>query len=103
MKENKLKAYLGFAIKSNNIVFGYDKLFENKKNPKFVIICSSLNEKNTNKIIEFCDKFKIRYTKLCDLVLGDLISRDNCKVIGVCDDGLADVICKELDMLNGKQ
>ena len=31
LKESKLKTYIGFAIKSNNIVFGYDKLFENKK------------------------------------------------------------------------
>ena len=55
MRVSKVKSYLGFAIKGNKVIFGYDKLFENKKNPKLVIICSSLNEKNTNKVQEFSD------------------------------------------------
>lgn len=103
MKENKLRAYLGFAIKSNKIIFGYDKLFEGSKNPNLVIICSSLNEKNTNKIFEFCRRMQIKYIKLRNYVLGDLISRNNCKVISICDENFSNVICNELDLLNGKQ
>ena len=103
LKESKLKTYIGFAIKSNNIVFGYDKLFENKKTPKLVIVCSSLNEKNTNKIIDFCSSQNIQYYKLNEILLSDLTSRNNCKCIGVCDDNLSNVICNELELLNGKQ
>ena len=32
-----------------------------------------------------------------------LMKEHNCKVIGVCDENLANAICKELDLLNGKQ
>jgi len=103
LKEDKLKTYLGFSIKSNNIIFGYDKLFENKKNPSLVIICSTLNEKNTNKVIDFCEKNLIKFIKLNNYVLSDLLSRNNCKVVGICEDNLSKVICNEIDMLNGKQ
>lgn len=98
--KDKLKAYLGFAIKSGKIVFGYDKLFESKKNPILVLICSTLNEKNTNKVNLYCEQKNIKCIKLNE-VLGDLVSRDNCKVIAICDNNFANIICNELDLLNG--
>lgn len=103
MQGDKLKAYLGFAIKSNKVLFGYDKLFDCKKIPNLVIICSTLNEKNTNKVIEFCNNHNIQNIKLSNIILGELVSRNNCKVIAICDDNFSKVICNELDLLNGKQ
>ena len=103
MKDNKLKSYIGFAIKSNQVIFGYDKLFENRKTPNIVIVCSTLNEKNTNKIIEFCNNHSIKCIKFNSLILGELISRDNCKVIAICNESLSKVICNEIELLNGKQ
>ena len=103
MKESKLKSYLGFAIKSGKILFGYDKLFENRITPKLVIICSTLNEKNSTKVIDFCTNLGVKYIKLESYVLGEFIQRDNCKVIGISDDNFAKVICQEIDLLNGNQ
>jgi len=99
--KDKLKAYLGFAIKSGKILFGYDKLFESKKIPSLVLICSTLNEKNTNKIKLFCEERNIKCIKLNNIILGELLSRDNCKVIGICDLNFTKVICHELELLNG--
>ena len=31
MRSNKIKSYLGFSVKSGNVIFGSDKLFESKK------------------------------------------------------------------------
>ena len=98
MEKSKLIAYLGFAIKSGKVIFGYDKLFETKKNPNLVLICSSLNEKNTDKILKFCEDKKIKVIKLEQLLLGDLINRDNCKVLAIADLNFATVICRELEM-----
>ena len=103
MKENKLRSYLGFAIKSGKTLFGYDKLFEKRVIPKLVIICSTLNEKNSSKVIDFCSNLGVKYIKLDSYVLGELIQRDNCKVIGICDDNFSKVICQEIDLLNGNQ
>ena len=102
MEINKIKSYLLFSIRSGKIIFGVDKLFESKKTPKLVIICSSQNEKVTNKIIRFCDENKIKFIKLHDLILGELISRDNCKVVGLLDYNLANAIVNEIEMGNEK-
>lgn len=98
MKIDKIKSYLGFAIRSGKVVFGSDKLFETSKKPKVVIICSLQNEKVTAKVIRFCKSKEINVYKLKDLVLAELIGRDNCKVIGVIDNSLADAIIKEFEM-----
>ena len=96
--ENKIKAYIGFAIKSGKIVFGYDNLIVAKKNPELVLICQSQNDKVTNKVINFCELRKIPCVKL-NFVLGDLIGR-NCKVIGIMDKNLSVATKKELKMEN---
>lgn len=100
MKDNKVCAYLGFAIKSGKIIFGYDKLFESKKMPNLTIVCSTLNEKMTNKVLEFCANHNIKYIKLKALSLNELIGR-NSKVLSVCDNNFSKIICNELEELNG--
>lgn len=96
--ESKIKAYLGFAIRSGNVVFGYDNLIVSKKTPLLTLICKSQNEKVTNKVLNFCEKKNIECIKL-DIVLGEMIGR-NCKVIGVFDKNLAAAIINELKMEN---
>ena len=96
----KIESYLGFAIRSGKIIFGYDNLFQSKKTPKLVLICSTQNEKVTNKVFKFCVNNDIECIKLVDLILADLIKRDNCKVVGIIDENLANVIRSELKMDN---
>lgn len=100
MRSNKIKSYLGFSVKSGNVIFGSDKLFESKKKPKLVIVCSLQNEKVTNKVLKLCKENNITCIKLIDITLADLICRDNCKVVGVLDDNLAQAIIKEFEMGN---
>lgn len=100
MRIDKLKSYLGFAIRSGKVIFGVDKLLESKKRPIVILICSTQNDKVTNKVIRYCYSNSITYYKLKDLVLGDIIGRDNCKVIGVIDTNLANAIKNEFQMEN---
>ena len=100
MRENKVKSYLGFAIRSGAVVFGSDNLFASKKMVILVLICSTQNDKVTNKVIKFCEDKKIKYIKLENIILGDLCSRDNCKVLGVTDNSLANAIMNEFQMEN---
>ncbi len=100
MKESKLISYIGFAIKSGKVIFGYDKLFESKKNPKIIIYCQTLSEKMKNKLDLFAKSKKIKLLTLEKFILSDIIKRDNCKVIAICDENLGNVICQEIDKLN---
>lgn len=97
MRIEKVKAYLGFAIKSGKVIFGSDKLFTSKKLPSIVLISSTQNDKVANKVSRFCQNNNIKVIKLdCDLAT--IVGRDNCKVIAVLDVGLSNVIAKELEM-----
>lgn len=100
MRIDKIKSYLGFSIRSGKVIFGSDKLFEGKKTPKVVLICSLQNEKVTNKVLRFCEQNNIKSIKLDGMTLAELIGRDNCKVIGVLDKSLGDAIIKEFQMEN---
>ena len=68
----KIEAYLGFSIKSNKVVFGFDALCETAKRVSLVVVCPTVNPTNN--------------------VLGELIHRDNCKVLAILDKSLANAI-----------
>lgn len=100
MRIDKVKSYLGFSIKSGKVIFGSDKLFVAKKLPSLVLICSTQNEKVASKVIRFCKNNNIKVIQMTDIVLADLIARDNCKVIGILDNSLAKAIINEFQMEN---
>ena len=100
MEVKKIKSYLAFSIRSGKIIFGVDKLFVSKKIPHVVVICSTQNDKVTAKVIRFCENNNIKVIKLKDFVLGELIGRDNCKVVGLLDYNLATEIMNEFQMGN---
>ena len=102
MKESKLASYIGFAIKSGKVIFGYDNLFKSKKLPRSIICCSTLSEKMKNKLISYSNDKKIKLLTLENLILSDIIKRDNCKVLGICDENLSFAIEYEIVLLNGK-
>ena len=97
MNIKKISAYLGFAIKSGKIIFGYDNLFVSKKNPILVLISSDLSAKMSQKVIDYCNNKQIAYREL-DIPLGEIISRENCKVLAILDKGLTDAIMNEMEI-----
>lgn len=98
MKTDKIKSYIGFAIKSNSILFGWDKIKESKKLPNLVLVCSTQNDKVTEKVHRFCKNTNIKFIKLNrDITLSELVSRDNCKVIGIINNNLSVAIIKEFE------
>lgn len=99
MELEKIKTYLGFAIKSGKIIFGSDNLFASSRKPSLVLICSSQNDKVSNKVIDFCNSNKIQVIKLKNVLLFDLLNR-NCKVLGIVDSNLSMAIMNEFQ--NGK-
>ena len=90
---NKLETYLGFALKANKVVFGFDNLCETKKKVKLVVCSPSVNDKVKQKLILLCKHKKWYLIETLDL-LENLIHRDNCKVEGILDDNLSSAIMK---------
>lgn len=76
---NKLKTYLGFSVKSNSIIFGYDNILKTRKKLDVVIFCSSAQEKIIKPILNL----EFKCVKLKVLKLSDLLNRENVKVIGI--------------------
>ena len=52
MNKEKIKTYIGFAIKSNAVCYGIDNL---KKNIKLVLYNETISNNSIDKIKKFCE------------------------------------------------
>lgn len=95
MSQDKLKSYLGFSIKSGEVVFGFDTLLETKKKVKCVIYCNTVNPKIENKLISLCEYKNWALLKTQTQTLSTLVSRDNCKVMGLINKNLIKAIMEQ--------
>lgn len=92
LTNSKLKSYLGFSIKSNKIIFGIDNLETTKKNVSLVICCKTLADNSFKKLCSLCNKRKWILVQTNNLTISELISRENCRILGILDTNLADAI-----------
>ena len=82
MSAGKIENYLGFAKKSNSILFGFDAIKSSKKRIYCVIIGCDILEKLETKVRNICKQRKIPIKKLKSS-LDDLLHTSNCKVISI--------------------
>ena len=84
---------MGFSIKSGKVVFGLDKLQEYFKPVRLVIVCSTVAENTYKKLKTLCEYNKWKMVQLKDeIVLGQIIGRDNCKVLAMTDKSLSTAV-----------
>lgn len=83
-EREKIKGYLGFAIKGRKILFGLDNIEAYKKNIHLIIIGNNLTEKNENKMLRLATKQNCTLIKLNEN-FGDLIERPTCKLCALTD------------------
>lgn len=88
---NQIKSYIGFAIKSKNIVYGVDNII--KLSPKFVFIDKNIGQASKRKLQNFLNKRKIECIEF-DLTF--VLGTDKCKAIGLKEKNLIDAIKKVL-------
>lgn len=93
MQNNKFEAYIGFSIKSGNILFGSDKILESRKRLSIVIFDETTNVKIVNKLLTYSENMKCTLIK-SKILLKDLTKRDNVKVVALSDKNLASAIIK---------
>lgn len=91
---NKIQSYLGFAKKSKAIVFGLDNLEKYNKNIYLILYVKQLSENSLNKLNKLVNEKKWKMGVLINQSIDELLYVDNCKVIGITNENLADAILK---------
>lgn len=89
---NKINGYLGFALKSKNVLLGVDQITENKKT-SFVILYSSLSENSIAKLKKFATYNNIYLKQVEEDVLPS-----GCKAIAITEKNLAQAIIEKLEV-----
>ncbi len=89
LDKNKLQGYLNIAKKAGYVIIGGEKLYNyNKK--LYLVIYDNTSEKNTLKVV---DKIKQRNIPIFSIDnLQDIVSIKNCKIIGIKNKNLSDIM-----------
>ena len=89
MEINKIKGYLNISHKAGYMIVGGEKLNDyNKK--LYLVLYDKSAQKNTLKIVE---KLKLKNIPIIEIdYLPELISIKNCKIIGLKNKNLSDII-----------
>lgn len=89
LDKNKLQGYLNIAKKAGYVIIGGEKLYNyNKK--LYLVIYDNTSEKNTLKVV---DKIKQRNISIYSIDnLQDIVSIKNCKIIGIKNKNLSDIM-----------
>ena len=89
MDKNKLQGYLNIAKKAGYVIIGAEKLYNyNKK--LYLVIYDNTSEKNTLKVV---DKIKQKNIPIFSIDnLQDIVSIKNCKIIGIKNKNLSDIM-----------
>ena len=89
--ENKIITYIGFAIKSNQIVFGVDLIEEYRKKIHLIVVSCDLSQKSKQRLEIIANKRNLEILTL-DTSLENITKRKNCKVLAITNFELAKAI-----------
>ncbi len=89
----KIKSYLGLCVKSNSVIIGQDKLKKTKKYPKLLIVSPNATDNLKDLAIRLKDKFGCECL-VTNTNLEDLISIQNCKIVGITNTNFVTAITK---------
>lgn len=90
---SKIRAYVGFCIKGNMLVYGIDNIFVSRK-IKLIILSKELSKKSKERI-----KKQTTIPIIEDYDFSTLTVNANCKAFGVIDKGLSNAINETYKMI----
>ena len=91
LKVNKIKTYVGFAIKSKQIKFGIDEILKNKF-LDLILVSSELAESSKSKLESFASKTHSKLIELEQNQIDFVLNKTGVKVFAITNKGLADAI-----------
>lgn len=93
---SKLFSYIGFSIKSRNIILGGDAILDSKKKVYVILMDNSINNTADKKINNYAKTHGIPIFRLKDGVVAEYSSIAKCKCLALLDSNLAMGAIKEL-------
>ena len=91
---SKIKTYLGFSIKSKQIVIGYNNLEKLKKGAYLIIMENSIGESTYKKVIKISQRLNCQVLT-CDNLFEYL--GKTCKIVALTNQSLASAIITNAD------
>jgi len=95
MVNHKIKTYIGFSVRANQIVWGSDQVLNSKKRLYLILMTQTINKTAYKKLINKSNVANIPIVILTDEDMKDTLNKDNCKCVGLTNEELAKAIIKE--------
>ena len=92
MMTSKTASYIGLAQRAGGAIYGEDKIVEQKRKIKLVLVDSSAPEKYSERLRRRLEGMQIVVLE----GLKDALHRDNVNAVGITNDGLANAIIVSL-------
>ena len=99
---SKLQSYLGFAIKSRNLVSGYDTCLNliKRKKIKLILITTDASEKTQTRFRRLTENAAIPMYKIeSDVIKSQLPELEGRNIFGIVDSNFAKAIAKEIESM----
>lgn len=90
--DGKIGAYLGFCIRSGNIVFGVDRAESVKKGIYLLIADGTLSENSMKSLVKLKERFNCPLLVTEGTELGELLHRPAVKAAAIKDKNLASAV-----------
>ncbi|MGC2872627.1 L7Ae/L30e/S12e/Gadd45 family ribosomal protein [Ihubacter sp. rT4E-8] len=106
MTRDKVYSYLGFAAKSRNLITGYNtcSMMMERKKVKLLLLTTDLAENTVEKMLRQCSRNKIKYRIFGESeVLSHAVGQSGKGIFGITDGHFAEIICKEIDLIQSER
>ncbi len=90
--QRRIKTYIGFAIKSRNIVYGADMTLMGKKRQYLILFADSINRTSKSRLLSYCESKNIPILTLEEKIMEEYVNKINCKCVAITDKNLAEAI-----------
>ena len=89
---NKLRSYIGFAIKAGKAVFGYEGIITSRRPPKAVLVSKDINRTSRSRPTVYCNEKKTNLIEIEPDYFRHIVAKENIKAIGIADINLSKAV-----------
>lgn len=92
MTQSNLSKFVGFAVKSKQILVGYDNILSAHKKPCLVLICKTADSHNVEKMVQECLQQGVAVAKTLVETLDEVSHLQHVKFLAITNASLAHAI-----------
>ena len=97
MERTKFETFAGFAIRAGKLVRGTNAVRATRKRIWSLFVCGTAAENTKKEALSLSSKFGAPLFGTKDLVLAELVHKENCKLVAFLDKNLSDAAIRTLD------